>query len=60
MSWALAFSTDSLRLDRPLGLLQLAQQLRRDRQQVAAGQFGDLADVAEAGPHDLGADSRTS
>ena len=43
-----------LALERALGLLQLAQELGRDRQQVAAGELGDLADVAEAGTHDLG------
>jgi hypothetical protein len=35
-----------------LGGFELGQQLRRDGEQVAAGQLGDLADVAEAGAHD--------
>ena len=37
--------------------LQRGQQLGADGQQVAAGQRGDLADVAEAGAHHLGGDA---
>ena len=38
----------------PCGRFELAQQLRRDGEQVAAGELGDFADVAEAGAHDDG------
>ena len=41
--------------ERALGLLQLVEQLGCDGQEVAARQFGDLADIAEARAHDLGA-----
>ena len=33
---------------------ELGEQVRRDRQQVAAGELDDLAEVAEARAHDLG------
>ena len=38
----------------PSVLLQLAEQIGRDGEQIAAGQLDDLADVAEARAHDLG------
>src|SRR5260221_11464726 len=34
--------------------LELAEELRADREQVTAGQLGDLALVAKRCPHDLG------
>ena len=33
--------------------VKLGQQLGRDGEQIASSEFGDLADVAEAGAHDL-------
>ena len=42
---------------RSVGALQLRQQVRADRQQVAARQRVDLADVAEARAHHLGGDA---
>ena len=37
-----------------LGGFELGEKLRRDGEQIAAGELGDFADVAEAGAHDDG------
>src|SRR6185503_1190659 len=42
-----------LALDAAFGLRQLLQQIRRDRQQVAAGEGDDLPGLAEARAHHL-------
>ena len=41
--------------ERRFGLLQFREQVRADGEQVATGQLGDLAEVAEARAHDFGA-----
>ncbi len=49
-----AASGSSLRTSLPSCVGQFFQQFRRDREQIATGQFGNFAGVAEAGPHDFG------